>query len=128
MPTLPSAWIEAALVAGLSAGGAERIELVEDRAADLAPKLDRGRIDAIVGALPVGQMDEALFSEPYAVAMSVRHPLAGAATVTAEQLARETMLVRRHCEALADVSRFFTARGVRPFMAARTISDERAMG
>jgi DNA-binding transcriptional LysR family regulator len=37
------------------------------------------------------------------------------------------MIVRRHCEALAETSRFFTARGVRPFMAARTVSDDRAL-
>jgi DNA-binding transcriptional LysR family regulator len=43
--------------------------------------------------------------------------------VTAEELAAETMIVRRHCEALPLVSRHFTERGVRPFMAARSTND-----
>jgi DNA-binding transcriptional LysR family regulator len=46
--------------------------------------------------------------------------------VSAEAIAGETMIVRRQCEALPLVSRFFTTRGVRPFMAARTVSDDRA--
>ena len=37
------------------------------------------------------------------------------------------MIVRRNCEALAAVSRFFTQRGVRPFFTARTVSDDRAV-
>jgi len=58
--------------------------------------------------------------------MAAAHPLARQASVTAEAIAGETMIVRRHCEALPLVSRFFTTRGVRPFMAARTVSDDRA--
>ena len=37
------------------------------------------------------------------------------------------MLVRRHCELLSETSRFFTARGIRPFFAARTTSDDKAL-
>lgn len=37
------------------------------------------------------------------------------------------MIVRRHCEALNDVSRHFVAHGVRPFFAYRTDNDERAL-
>jgi DNA-binding transcriptional LysR family regulator len=44
-----------------------------------------------------------------------------------EDIAGEQMIVRRHCEMLGDTSRFFTAHGVRPFMAARTVSDDRAL-
>jgi DNA-binding transcriptional LysR family regulator len=36
------------------------------------------------------------------------------------------MLVRRNCEALSQVSQFFTQRGIRPFFAARTTNDDRA--
>jgi DNA-binding transcriptional LysR family regulator len=127
VPTLPAAWIEAALSAGLDAGTSERFELIEGRGPELAPKLDRGRIDVILGPLPSEDVGQALFTEPYAVALPAGHHLAGRETVSAEQLAGETMLVRRHCEALGAVSHFFTARGVRPFMAARTVNDERAL-
>lgn len=124
--TLPARWIEAALLAVRGTG--ERLELVEGRMRDLSPKLDRGRIDAILGPLPAGTQGIALFTEGYAMTMAADHPLAGRASVRADELAAETMIVRRHCEALPAVSRFFTARGVRPFMAARTTSDEHAVG
>lgn len=124
--TLPARWIEAALLAARGTG--ERLELVEGRMRDLSPKLDRGRIDAILGPLPAGAQGDALFTEDYAMTMAADHPLAGRASVRADELAAETMIVRRHCEALSAVSRFFTARGVRPFMAARTTSDEHAIG
>ena len=39
----------------------------------------------------------------------------------------EPMIVRRHCEALSEVSSYFTSRGIRPFMAARTGRDDRAL-
>lgn len=127
VPTLPTAWIEAGLAAGFAIGSAERFEMVEERAPDLALKLERGRIDVILGPLPSTEAGKALFEEDYAVALPTRHRLADLDSVTAQDLAGETMLVRRHCEALRSVSRFFTARGVRPFMAARTVSDERAL-
>ena len=38
----------------------------------------------------------------------------------------EPMIVRRHCELLGETSRYFTARGVRPFFPARTTSDDHA--
>ena len=53
--------------------------------------------------------DLQLFDEGYGVAMAAAHPLAHHASVTAEELAGETMIVRRQCEALPLVSRFFTA-------------------
>lgn len=124
VPTLPAQWIEQALVAARAGRAGERLEIVEGRLAELTTKLERGRLDAVLG--PVSEGEGTLFSEPYAVAMGAGHPLAGRETVTAEELATETMIVRRNCEALSAVSRFFTARGVRPFMAARTTNDERA--
>ncbi len=124
--TLPAAWIEQALMAVRGTG--ERLELVEGRMRDLSPKLDRGRIDAILGPLPAGTPGDALFTEGYAMTMAADHPLAARDAVSTDEVASETMIVRRHCEALTAVSRFFTARGVRPFMAARTTSDERAVG
>ncbi len=129
--TIPTAWLGVALDAARQAGGTERIEIVEGRSSDLQAKLDRGRIDALLTAvLRAGDapaaLSETLFEEPYRVAMAVDHPLAAREAVTAEDVAGETMIVRRHCEALPLVSRFFTERGVRPFMAARTVSDDRA--
>lgn len=124
--TLPAGWIERALMAVRGTG--ERLELVEGRMRDLSPKLDRGRIDAILGPLPTGIHGGALFTESYAMTMAADHPLAARDSVTVDEVAAETMIVRRHCEALTTVSRFFTARGVRPFMAARTTSDEHAVG
>jgi DNA-binding transcriptional LysR family regulator len=37
------------------------------------------------------------------------------------------MVVRRHCEALPEINRFFTARGVRPRFVLKTTSDERVL-
>jgi DNA-binding transcriptional LysR family regulator len=123
-PTMATGWLRVALEAARAAGDTERIEIVEGRANELQAKLDRGRLDAVLGLIENG--DDALFEERYGVAMALGHPLAGRDAVAAEEIAGDTMIVRRHCEALPQVSRFFTARGVRPFMAARTISDDRA--
>lgn len=38
------------------------------------------------------------------------------------------MIVRRQCKALPLVSRYFTQRGVRPFMAGRSTNDELVLG
>lgn len=123
IPTLPTAWIERAVTAARGTG--ERLELVEGRMRDLTPMLARRRIDALLGT--VGADGRALLSEGYAVALAADHPLAAREQVGAEEIAGETMIVRRHCEALPEISRFFTMRGVRPFMAARTTNDERAI-
>ncbi|MGK6323928.1 LysR family transcriptional regulator [Sphingomonas sp. DT-51] len=123
--TIPDSWIEQALRDAAPAG--ERLELIEGRAGELRAALDRGRLDAIVAPLDPRLPHRALFDEPYAMAFARTHPLAGHASVAAEQLAGEPMVVRRHCELLAETSRFFTARGIRPFMAARTQSDARAL-
>ena len=126
-PTISTHALGRALAAARTAAPDERIEIVEGRASELQAKLDHGRIDALLGpdaARDPG--DVRLFEEGYGVAMAAAHPLAGQGSVTAETIAGETMIVRRHCEALPLVSRFFTARGVRPFMAARTVSDDRA--
>ncbi|MEH3158666.1 MAG: LysR family transcriptional regulator [Sphingomonas taxi] len=125
-PSLPTPWLGVALAAAREAAADERIEIVEGRSNELHAKLDRGRIDTLLGVLDPADPEPALFEEGYGVAMALAHPLAGEASVTADRIAGDTMIVRRHCEALADVSRFFTARGVRPFMAARTVSDDRA--
>lgn len=123
--SLPARLSGAALAAAVRVTPDERIEVVEGRERDLAAALDRGRIDAAVTPV-TGAGDTALFEEGYAVAVHAGHAVAGTRAVTAESLAAEPMIVRRHCEALGEVSRHFTTRGVRPFMAARTTSDDRA--
>lgn len=125
--TLPPAWIAAALSRARRASTTERLEVVEGRSSELVALLDRGRIDVMLGAIGDDARGRVLFEEGFAVAVASDHRLAGRATLAVADVAEETMIVRRHCEALAETSRFFTARGVRPFMAARTVSDDRAL-
>jgi DNA-binding transcriptional LysR family regulator len=125
--TLPPSWIAAALSRARRASTTERLEVVEGRSSELVALLDRGRIDVMLGAIGDDARGSILFEEGFAVAVAIDHRLAGRATLAVADVAEETMIVRRHCEALAETSRFFTARGVRPFMAARTVSDDRAL-
>lgn len=127
LSTLPTLWIERATREACRVEG-ERLEIVEGRMRDLLPRLERGRIDAVIGVLgndPRGR--DALFEEGYALALPATHPLAHRKTLEPEEVADAEMIVRRSCEALPDVSRFFTQRGIRPFFAARTTNDDRAM-
>jgi len=71
--------------------------------------------------------EQPIRSEGYTLAMAAGHALAGSLQIAAEQLAGEVMIVRRHCEALSDTSRFFTKRGVRPHFAMRSTNDERVL-
>ncbi|MCP8890846.1 LysR family transcriptional regulator [Sphingomonas faeni] len=125
--TLPPSWIAASLGRARRASTTERLEVVEGRSSELVALLDRGRIDVMLGAIDDDARGRVLFEEGFAVAVAQDHRLAGRATLAVADVAEETMIVRRHCEALAETSRFFTARGVRPFMAARTVSDDRAL-
>ena len=126
--TLPSAWIESAILAAGGTAVAERLEIVEGRSRDLHARLERGRIDAILGpVLDEARDAEILFDEAYALALPADHPLAAQEVASAEDVGGETMIVRRHCEALPEISRHFTTRGIRPFMAARTANDDRAV-
>ena len=125
--TLPPSWIATALSRARRSSTTERLEVVEGRSSELVALLDRGRIDVMLGAIGDDPRGRVLFEEGFAVAVAIDHRLAGRATLAVTDVAEETMIVRRHCEALAETSRFFTARGVRPFMAARTVSDDRAL-
>lgn len=125
--TLPSSLIGSALRAACAVTGPGALEIVEGRGRELRLQLDRGGIDAAICDISEDRAGDALFEEDYALALPAAHRLASRDTIGAEELGGEAMLVRRHCEALADVSRFFTQRGVRPFMAARTINDDRAV-
>lgn len=125
--TVAPGWIERLLRAHRLSGG-ERLELYEGRERELSDRLASGRIDVALTIVRAGiGPHDAVAEEGYAMALPAFHPLAGRASVAAEELASEAMIVRRHCEVLADTSRHFTARGVRPFFAARTANDERAL-
>ncbi len=104
-----------------------RLEVIERRPGELAALIDRGLIDLALGPAESGHDHRQfpLFTEPYELVLAESHTLAGTPSLTCEQLVGEPMLVRRECEALPMVSRFFTARGIRPFMAARSTNEER---
>ncbi len=130
LTTIPTAWHEAIVLALRPFQATERVEFVEAREKEILDQLSRGRTDMAVtivrddnGRFPA----EPLSQEHYPLAMSVDHPLAREKSIMAEALADNVMIVRRNCEALADVSRHFTARGVRPFFAAKTNNDDRAL-
>lgn len=128
--SLPSRWMEAAInTCSDIAGGAHRIEIIEASEKSLLTQIDRGRLDVLLTVIRSGRtrFSESIFSEGYGLAMPTWHPLADRRTVEAEEVADSRMIVRRHCEALADTSRHFTSRGVRPFMSARTNSDDHAL-
>jgi DNA-binding transcriptional LysR family regulator len=110
--------------------GANMLEVVEGTERDLLRRLERGRIDAAFSIVRPGEdrfSSEVLIEEGYSVALPPNHPLINAQAVSAEQLAQEAMIVRRHCEALSEISRHFTARGVRPRFSYRSTNDERTV-
>lgn len=125
--TIPTSWIETFLRDRHGSGAPDRLEIVEGRERELNDRLARGRIDLALTILRDAAGD-VIFSEGYGIAMAADHPLASRNALHAEELVDEPMLVRRQCELLPETSRFFTARGVRPFFPARTFSDERALG
>lgn len=130
LTTTPARWTEGFIRAMAAAAPDERVELVEGRERDLLEKLARGRIDVALTILRDQQARFAqlpLLTEGYALALSRRHRLADRTLISPDELIGETMLVRRHCEALPETSRFFTARGIRPFFAARTQDEGRAI-
>lgn len=131
LTSTPRRWIGHLLADRRSFPTGDRIEIVEGSERDLRSRLARGRIDA---ALTIVRDDDAaapsrhILTEGYSLALGASHPLAMRSSVRAEELANDPMIVRRHCELLAETSRFFTARGIRPFFPARTTSDDRALG
>jgi LysR family hydrogen peroxide-inducible transcriptional activator len=130
LATLPTAILGEAIRRHREAGAPERIEIIDGPARELANQLDQGRIDVALTLIQPGSErfeTEPLFSEGYALALSRHHRFAEAEAVEPEDLAAETMIVRRHCEVLSETSRFFTARNVRPEFAYRGPSDDRVL-
>jgi DNA-binding transcriptional LysR family regulator len=128
--TIPTATIEAIMARHRESGGGEVLEMLDGTERDLAERLDRGRIDIALTAIRPHHSrfrPEVLRSERYLMVLPEGHALAQADVVQAEQLARDPMVVRRHCEALPEISRFFTGHGVRPRFVLKTMNDERML-
>jgi DNA-binding transcriptional LysR family regulator len=104
-----------------------RVELLEGNERGLTQYLARGRIDLALTILRGDGAGEPLRTEGYALALPDSHAMAWEAALPGEAMAGETMIVRRHCEALSETSRYFTQRGIRPFFALRTTNDDRAL-
>ncbi len=130
LSTIPTRWHEVLVNEFHPFVETERVEFVEARERDLLEQLSRGRIDM---ALTIVRDDNdrfvsrPLFTEGYALAMGLDHSLAQEEVIAAEALADNVMIARRNCEALSETSRHFTSRGVRPFFAAKTNNDDRAL-
>lgn len=109
--------------------GTEPLEITEGNPRELQSALLNDSLDialTLVHRAREGSY-QLLFEESYCLALSTNHPLAQAMEVDAGEVAGETMIARRACEVLADTSRFFTERGVRPRFALRSLNDERVM-
>ncbi|RIJ16860.1 LysR family transcriptional regulator [Henriciella mobilis] len=130
LSTIPAGLVGQAFGEVLSAHPEMRVEIVEGSEKELTNALARRRVDTaltIVGRGGERNVEERLYTEPYHVAMMADHPCASQIAVTVEDLAGSIMMVRRHCEALSETSRFFTEQGVRPFFSFRSSNDERVL-
>jgi len=130
LATVPMALIAEALPAARQRGDMERLQIVSGNEREILQRLGRGQIDAAVSILRPSSgrfAGESLYTERYLLAVPSAHRLAEKASIDAEDLADETMIVRRHCEILAETSRHFTERGVRPFLSFRSTNDEQVL-
>lgn len=126
--SIPGALVSSAFAA--SACDPDAIELVFGTERELLGQLGRGRIEVCLGLVERGGerfLEEPLMEEGYSIVLPQDHPLAERRQLAAEDLSAETMIVRRHCEALSETSRHFLERGVRPHFALRSTNDERVM-
>ncbi|HWV12213.1 MAG TPA: LysR family transcriptional regulator [Sphingobium sp.] len=127
--SVPSALVAAA-VAETRPTQDYRFELIFGSERELISHLAKGRIDIALTLVQRGGdrfLEKPVCTEGYALAMPLDHPLAQEKSISAEDLANEVMIVRRHCEALSETSRHFTERGVRPHFALRSTNDERVL-
>ena len=130
LSTFPMSHLADAIRAAKRTADLERLQIVAGSERELLQRLSRGQIDValtIVRAEADRFACEGLFTERYALAVASAHPLAGKPTIAAEELSDNAMFVRRHCEVLAETSRHFTERGVRPFFAFRGTNDEQVL-
>lgn len=129
LSTIPAAIMEQIFAHARRDNAASRFEVLDGGEREIGNMLQEGRIDIALTVLrgKDAQDGDPLVEEGYRLAVSDRHPLAGEALVTAERLSEEAMILRRHCEALSETSRFFLDRGIRPLFSFTTTSDERAL-
>jgi DNA-binding transcriptional LysR family regulator len=122
--------LERVVAAHAAAGAEEALELLDGSERDLANRLTDGRLDVALTILRAGLerfAQEKLRRESYVLIVPSVHKLANTPAIDGGELAGETMIVRRQCEALSEISRYFTNRDVRPSFSFRTTSDDRAM-
>jgi DNA-binding transcriptional LysR family regulator len=128
--SIPGARLAVAMSVMLRLDSAARIEILEGSERELSAYLARGRIDCALTLVGRGKdrfLEEAVFEEGYSLVMPLSHSCADQEVVKAEALGDDVMILRRHCEVLADTSRHFTDRGVRPHFAFRSFNDERVL-
>ncbi|MDF2639380.1 MAG: transcriptional regulator [Novosphingobium lindaniclasticum] len=128
--TIPTGTIGRVLAEHRAQSSEEAVELLDGSERDLVERLERGRIDValtVVRPHHARYRPEVLARERYMMVLPPDHPLAAEREVLAEQLAQDRMALRRHCEALPEINRFFTQRGVRPRFVLKTTSDERVL-
>lgn len=130
LPTIPTATVETLIARHRGNSANEVLEMVDGPERDLTDRLDRGRLDValtVVRPHHARFRPETLRSERYMMVLPREHALASLDCVEAEQLAGDRMVVRQHCEALPEISRFFTEHGVRPRFVLKTTSDARML-
>lgn len=126
LESLSTSWLEGML--GRYAGD-DPLELIEGGERELQAALASGSVDLAITLTPSDDLRQtmALFREDYCLALPISHRLASCSMVEAADVAGETMIARRSCEILAETSRFFTERGVRPRFSLRSSNEDRAM-
>lgn len=130
LQTVPTSAIENLVVDYQRAHPVQRLEIVDGSERDLMGRLERGRLDLILTILRPGQKrfeQSVCWTEPYVLAVAADHAPYYEDGVAPEELAREWMIIRRQCEALHEVSRYFTEAGVRPPFAFKSNGDDRAL-
>lgn len=130
LSTIPARDLERVVALHAKDSGGEALEILDSTERDIANRLSDGRVDAAITILRPGLdsfAQEKLRSEGYVLFVSANHKLAGTESIDGGALAGETMIVRRQCEGLPEISRYFTGRDVRPSFSLRTLNDDRAM-
>jgi DNA-binding transcriptional LysR family regulator len=130
LSTFPSFMLEALVSSHAAQENAETLELLDGSERELKTWLDDERIELALTLLRPGSpapAQESLYREDYVLVTSTSHRLAHMQAVKGEELAKDAMIIRRHCEVLAATSQYFTQRGVRPSFALKTTNDDKAL-
>lgn len=72
------------------------LQIEENYTAELSERLKQGKLDVLILSLPFeepGVVTEAIYEEPFVVVMPTGHPLEQNQTITADQLAKEDLLL-----------------------------------